>query len=58
MEFFSQDYWKGLPFPTPEDLLDTVNETASLVLPTLAGGFFTIVPPGSPPTTLDLSQKA
>ena len=51
MEFFSQDYWKGLPFPTPEDLLDTVNETASLVLPTLAGGFFTIVPPGSPPTT-------
>jgi len=22
MEFFRQEYWNGLPFPTPEDLLD------------------------------------
>ena len=46
MEFFRQDYWKGLPFPTPGDLLNTVIETASLVLPTLTGGFFTIARAG------------
>ena len=22
MEFFGQEYWSGLPFPSPEDLLD------------------------------------
>ena len=46
-----QEYWRGLPFPTPEDPPDPGIEPASLASPTLAGGFFTIVPPGKPPTT-------
>ena len=41
MEFSRQEYWSGLPFPTPGDLSDPGNEPASLVSPALAGGFFT-----------------
>ena len=37
-----------LPFPTPGDLPDPGMEPMSLVSPTLAGGFFTTVPPGKP----------
>ena len=37
-----------LPFPTPGDLPDPGIEPMSLVSPTLAGGFFTTVPPGKP----------
>ena len=36
--------------PTPGDLPDPGMEPASLVSPALAGGFFTIVPPGKPHT--------
>ena len=43
MEFSRQEHWSGLPFPPPGDLSDPGIETAS---PVLAGGFFTIVPPG------------
>ena len=46
MEFFRQEYWSGLPLPTPEDLLDPGIEPASLVFPALAGGLFTTTPPG------------
>ena len=49
MEFFRQEYWSGLPLPTPEDLLDPGIEPASLVFPALAGGFFTTVPLGKHP---------
>jgi len=45
MGFFRQEYWSGLPFPFPGDLPDSGIEPAS---PTLAGGFFTTAPPGSP----------
>ena len=38
MGFSRQEYWSGLPFPTPEDLPDPGIEPAS---PALAGGFFT-----------------
>ena len=48
MELPRQEYWSGLPFPTPGDLLDPGIEPASLASPTLAGGFFTTVPPGKP----------
>ena len=41
MEFPRQEYWNGLPFPTPGDLPDPGTELASLVSPALAGGFFT-----------------
>jgi len=46
MEFSSQEYWSGLPFPIPGDLPDPGIEPASLASPTLAGGFFTSLPPG------------
>ena len=38
-EFFRQEYWSGLPFPIPGDLLDPGMEPTSLVSPALAGGF-------------------
>ena len=45
MEFFRQEYWCGLPFPTPGDLSDPGIRLASLVSPALAGGFLTTAPP-------------
>ena len=45
MEFSRQEYWSGLPFPTPGDLPDPGIEPAS---PVLAGRFFTAEPPGKP----------
>ena len=39
---FQQEYWSGLPFPTPR-------EPTSFASPALAGGFFTTAPPGKPP---------
>ena len=41
MGFPRQEYWSGLPFPTPGDLPDPGVEPVSLVSPALAGGFFT-----------------
>ena len=40
-----QEYWSGLPFPSPGDLPDAGTKPTS---PALAGGFFTIKPPGKP----------
>ena len=42
MGFFRQEYWSGLPFPSPEDPPHPGTEPAS---PALAGRFFTIEPP-------------
>ena len=42
MKFSRQEYWSGLPFPTPGDLPNLVIEPVS---PALAGRFFTTVPP-------------
>jgi len=44
-EFPRQEYWSGLPFPFPGDPPYPKIEPES---PTLAGGFFTIEPPGKP----------
>ena len=41
MEFSRQEYWNGLPFPTPGDLSDSEIEPEFLTSPALAGGFFT-----------------
>ena len=41
MGFSQQEYWGGLPFPPPGDLLDPGIELMSLTSPALAGGFFT-----------------
>ena len=45
MGFSRQDYWSGLPFPSPGDLTDPGTESMSSAL---AGGFFTTEPPGKP----------
>ena len=41
MEFSSQEYWSGLPCPSPGDLPNSGIELASLMSPALAGRFFT-----------------
>ena len=41
MGFSRQEYWSGLPFPSPGDLSDPRIEPTSLMSPALAGGFFT-----------------
>ena len=48
MRFSKQEYWGGLPFPSPGDLPDPWIEPESLVSPALAGGFITTAPPGKP----------
>ena len=45
MGFPKQEYWNGLPFPSPWALPDPGTEPTSLAL---AGGFFTTEPPGKP----------
>ena len=45
MRFSRQEYWSGLPFPSPGDLPDPGIEPTS---PALAGRFFTTAPPGKP----------
>jgi len=40
MEFSRQEYWSGLPFPSPEDLPNPEIEPAPLLSPSLAGGLF------------------
>ena len=53
MEFSRQEYWNGLPFPTPGDLPDPGIKLVSVESPSLAGRFFTTVPPGKPMYLLD-----
>ena len=58
MKFSRQEYWSGLSFPTPGDLLDPKIKPVSLESPALAGGFFTTAPPGKPYfRTLAVSYK-
>ena len=54
MGFFRQEYWNGLPFPSPRDLPDWGIEPMYLAL---AGGFFTTEPPGKPNWSFTLPQK-
>ena len=42
MEYSRQEYWTGLPFPTPGNLPDPGIKPAA---PALSGGFFTTEPP-------------
>ena len=39
-EYFRKEYWSGLPFPSPGNLLNPGIEPESLVSPALAGRFF------------------
>ena len=45
MEFFRQEYWSGLPFPSPGDLPNPGIKTVS---PALASRLFIPEPPGKP----------
>ena len=45
MGFSRQEYWSGLPFPSPEDLPDPGLEPRS---PTLQADALTSAPPGKP----------
>ena len=45
MEFSRQEFWSGLPFPSPGDLPDPGVKPAS---PVLAGEFSSTGPPGKP----------
>jgi len=45
MGFPRQEYWSGLPFPSPGDLPDPGIKPTS---PALTGRFFTTEPPGKP----------
>ena len=53
MGFPRQEYWSGLPLPSPGDLPDPGIEPKS---PALAGGFFTSEPPGKPKQIYALFQ--
>ena len=46
-----QEYWSGLPFPTPGDLPDPGTEPTSLKSLALTGGSFTTEPAGKPDVT-------
>ena len=54
MGFPKQEYWSGLPFPSPGDLH---NPGIKLESPALAGRFFTTKPPGKPILTRRWSQR-
>ena len=48
MGFSRQEYWSGLPFPSPGDLTNLEVKHVSSASPELAGGFFTNEPLGKP----------
>ena len=52
--FFRQEYWSGLPFPSPGGL---PNPGMKLTSPALAGGFFTTELPGKPVRVMRDSKK-
>ena len=45
VRLFRQEYWSGLPLPSPEDLPDPGIKALSSAS---AGGFFATEPPGMP----------
>ena len=47
-DFSRQEYWSGLPFPSPWHLPDLGINPMSPASPALTGGFFTTEPSGKP----------
>ena len=45
---FREEYWSGLPFPSPGSLPNSGIDPTSPATPALAGRFFTTEPPGKP----------
>ena len=58
MEFSRQEYWHGLPFPSPVDLSAPGIKPASLMSPALAGWFFTTSATWEVPTQALVLSKA
>ena len=64
--FSRQEYWSGLPFPSPGDLPDPGIKSSTPVPPALAGRFFTdwavrealLINVWRPKYSLDLTRKA
>ena len=56
MGFSRQEYWSGLPCPSPGEDPDPGIEPVSLLSPALASGFFTLVPLGKPHVKVRLGQ--
>ena len=48
MGFFRQEYWSGLPFPSPGDLPDSAIKPDSPVSPTLQADSLSAEPSGKP----------
>ena len=48
MGFSRQEYWSGLPFPSPRELPDPRIKPTSPAYPELSGSFFIIESPGKP----------
>ena len=48
MEFSRQEYWSGLPFPSPGESSQPRNQTQVSCISYTTGGFFTAEPPGKP----------
>ena len=48
VEFFRQEYWSGLPFPTPGDLSDPRVWICIFFVSCMGRWFFTTVPPRKP----------
>ena len=56
MGFFRQEYWGGLPFPSPGDIPNSGIKPTSLVSPASAGRFFTTEALAKPPNRLSHLQ--
>ena len=54
--FSRQEYWSGLPCPSPGDLPDPGMEPLSLMSPALAGGFLTARAPWVVDETVQMKE--
>ena len=57
MGFPRQEYWSGLPLPSPGHLPDPEIKPTSLASPSLAGRFFTTEPPGRPVHSVGFDKR-
>ena len=57
MGFSTQEYWSGLPCPSPGELPNPGIEPTSLTSPALAGGFFTTSATWEAPNFPSLSHE-
>ena len=57
MGFSRQEYWSGVPFPTPGNLPDPGTEPASLASPALAGRIFTTSATWEAQVTLSVKEN-